>query len=292
MLPSAPLVASALSLLLAPAAAAPYYGNYSSSPYGNNTYSRRDVSYSNDTGSPYGSHSYGRRDVPYSNYTSLPYSNYTRRAAVRRSIDGMAERAVVAERGYYAGGCTASSFNDFAWTVSDFSYNTSVLFTTPAHQIDSGTVHFTLANPALPYTASCSAYSSQLTDFFYGNIVYNCSAPADSGTTTYFTFNSSPHTLAINQSWVCSDQDSTYPYVFSCFCPSLFSPPFSLSRPLTVSDYFNYVGSVNLTLTCGKSSYQNSNWTIGETFSSDRTECTSPPLTILPSETHVVSKKD
>ncbi|CAK7199778.1 hypothetical protein SEUCBS139899_002461 [Sporothrix eucalyptigena] len=154
-------------------------------------------------------------------------------------------------------GCTADSFGDFDWTISDFVYNTSIVFSTPAHQIPNGVVQFNLTNPALTYTAVCEAYSTQLSGFFYGNIVYTCTEPSNETTTT-FTFNAGTSELNVNQTWTCSDEDAEYP------------------------DTFTYAGAVNLTLDCTADSYQNPNWTLGEIYSSNTTYCSQDDIIITP----------
>jgi hypothetical protein len=117
-------------------------------------------------------------------------------------------------------GCSKTSFGDFSWTVANFDYHASYIFTTPAHQNSHGYVNFTLVNPALGSTATCSASSSQLNDFFYGNMLYTCSTPDGSpgnSSATSFTFNRASGELDFNQTWTCSDEDPQYPY-------SLFPP--------------------------------------------------------------------
>ncbi len=108
-------------------------------------------------------------------------------------------------------GCTSISFGDFAWTIEDFTYHASYIFTTPAHQVSSGSVDFNLTNPAFPDKVSCTAYSTWLSDFFYGNVNYNCVVPEGSGTQTSFSFSRPSGELNINQTWTCDDEDPQYP---------------------------------------------------------------------------------
>jgi hypothetical protein len=112
-------------------------------------------------------------------------------------------------RGGYPG-CTAVSFSDFAWNVEDFTYHASYTFSTPAHQISSGTVDFNITNPAFPDKVSCSAYSTQLSDFFYGNFVYQCEQEG-AKTKTTFDFSRPSGRLDVNQTWTCTDEDPQYP---------------------------------------------------------------------------------
>lgn len=155
-------------------------------------------------------------------------------------------------------GCTAASFHDFSWTIGEFVYNKSITFSTPAHQIASGNVQFNLTNPALTYPAVCTAYSTQLSDFFYGNQVYECKTEGNPGTSTTFTFNAPSSTLNINQTWTCSDEDAQYP------------------------DTFIYAGQVNLTMECTTSTYQNPDWEIGQIYSSNFTNCKQSDVTVPP----------
>jgi hypothetical protein len=108
-------------------------------------------------------------------------------------------------------GCTSTSFGDFSWTIKSFTYHASYIFTTPAHQVPSGTVSFNLTNPAILGEVTCSAYSDQLTDFFYGNFNYNCNVPSGSSAKTSFAFNRPTGRLDLNQTWTCSDDDPQYP---------------------------------------------------------------------------------
>lgn len=122
--------------------------------------------------------------------------------------------AAAAPSNYPTAGCTSKSFDpSFAWTVEDFTYSASYIFTTPAHQNSYGTVAFNLTNPAVQETVSCSAYSSQLQDFFYGTQDFNCTnAPGANKTTpTTFTYSRPSGQLDVNQTWTCDDQDNKYP---------------------------------------------------------------------------------
>ncbi|CAK7210379.1 hypothetical protein SBRCBS47491_000760 [Sporothrix bragantina] len=154
-------------------------------------------------------------------------------------------------------GCTADSFGDFDWTISDIVYNTSIVFSTPAHQIPSGIVQFNLTNPALTYTADCKAYSTQLSGFFYGDIIYKCTEPSNSTATT-FTFNAGTSLLNVNQTWTCSDEDAEYP------------------------DTFTYAGAVNLTMDCTKTSYQNPDWEMGQIYLANTSSCTQEDVVVKP----------
>ncbi|KAI8625646.1 hypothetical protein F5Y19DRAFT_449707 [Xylariaceae sp. FL1651] len=155
-------------------------------------------------------------------------------------------------------GCAATSFSDFSWTVESFTYHASYVFSTPAHQIASGSVDFNLTNPALEGNVICSAYSTQLTDFFYGNFNYNCAVPENSSAETSFAFSRPSGLLTVNQTWTCSDQDPQYPITFTGY------------------------GAVNLTLNCTDDFYQNPDWQPGEIYSDRTIDCTPVTLPLKP----------
>lgn len=114
-----------------------------------------------------------------------------------------------------AASCTDASLKGFQWTVEDFDYHASYIFSTPAHQNSWGYVDFNLSNPAVPdVLESCSAASSQLEDFFYGTVVYQCALNATSTsakTPPTFSFNRITGELDVNQTWTCYDKDPKYP---------------------------------------------------------------------------------
>ncbi|RWA06260.1 hypothetical protein EKO27_g8839 [Xylaria grammica] len=156
-------------------------------------------------------------------------------------------------------GCTSISFGDFAWTIEDFVYHASYVFSTPAHQIASGDVAFNLTHPAFPEEkVSCTAYSTWLTDFFYGNINYDCKVPEGSGSETSFSFSRPSGELNINQTWTCDDQDPQYPITFHGY------------------------GTVNLTLDCKETNYQNPDWQIGQIYSTRNIDCAPVTLPLTP----------
>lgn len=109
--------------------------------------------------------------------------------------------------------CSAASLHGFEWTVQDFDFHASYIFTTPAHQNSWGYINFNLSNPAVSdVLASCTAQSDQLSDFFYGTFSYECTFNGTSGPApAKFSFNRSTGELDINQTWACNDQDPKYP---------------------------------------------------------------------------------
>lgn len=138
------------------------------------------------------------------------YRLYTSLLALATCVSGtptpLSPRAATAS-------CSDASVHGFAWTVKDFDFHASYIFSTPAHQNSWGYVSFNLSNPAVPdVVASCSAQSSQLSDFFFGTVSYQCTYGGAAGPApATFSFNRPSGELAINQTWTCSDKSPTYP---------------------------------------------------------------------------------
>ena len=98
------------------------------------------------------------------------------------------------------------------WVAVNLHFHSSITFSTPAHQIPGICVSFNLSNSALPYAMSCAASSTQLSDFFYGNQWFSCSAP-DSTPSAYeasFQFDKAGGRLDIKQRWLCTDAADPY----------------------------------------------------------------------------------
>jgi hypothetical protein len=95
------------------------------------------------------------------------------------------------------------------WTVHGFDYHASYIFTTPAHQNSYGYVNLNLTNNMVPYTATCSATSGQLQDFFYGTQWYPCTLPstAPAGAAVSFRFNRPTGQLDLNETIICGEDD-------------------------------------------------------------------------------------
>lgn len=143
-----------------------------------------------------------------------------------------------------SGGCPAQSRKLKSWTVSHFDFHADYIFSTPAHQISSGYVNFTLENPVLDYKPICSAQSEQLEEFFYGNVIYSCQGVPDGDKAT-FTFNRGNNHLHINQTWSCPGQGTV----------------------------FEAKGGANLLLSCTDCKWQNPDWHPGEFYSTEYITC-------------------
>ena len=130
------------------------------------------------------------------------------------------------------------------WTVVDLDFHGDYTFTTPAHQNSWGYINFVLRSPGFPYEAKCSAASSQLSDFFYGNVEYKCDVPNAADSVT-FTFSRPDNKLSITQEWSCPDEGSR----------------------------FTAKGCVTLPLECSESKYQNPDWQAGEIYSTRNIYC-------------------
>lgn len=146
--------------------------------------------------------------------------------------------------------CTQTSSRVTEWTVQNFDYHASYTFSTPAHQIASGFVNFTLANKGVAYSPVCSAMSTQLEDFFYGTMIYDCEIPNNSSDKATFTFNRPTGEVQINQTWSCGEEGST----------------------------FFAEGGTKLDLECKEKEWENPNWQPGQTYSNRVVDCT--PVTV------------
>ncbi|KAL6880879.1 hypothetical protein J3F83DRAFT_720175 [Trichoderma novae-zelandiae] len=141
--------------------------------------------------------------------------------------------------------CTSQSSNVTEWTINNFDFHASYVFTTPAHQNSWGYVNFTLANRAVTYTPVCSAASDQLSDFFYGNFVYSCTNVEVPGDRATFTFSRGDNQLLVNQTWACAGEGSR----------------------------FTALGGVRLDLNCSDTTWQNPSWTPGNIYSQRTVTC-------------------
>jgi hypothetical protein len=99
------------------------------------------------------------------------------------------------------------------WVAENFDYHAEYIFTTPAHQNSHGYVNFDLWNTAVAYTATCSATSDQLTDFFYGTQWYPCTLPstAPAGAVVGFRFNRPTGELDVNGTIMCAENGQGAP---------------------------------------------------------------------------------
>ncbi|KAH8168577.1 alternaria alternata allergen 1 domain-containing protein [Sarocladium implicatum] len=142
--------------------------------------------------------------------------------------------------------CMAAGQKVSSWKVENFDYHASYIFTTPAHQNSWGYANFTLSNPALPYKPVCSAQSSQLSEFFYGDFVYDCKVPEKyAGDEATFTFSRPSGQLNINQTWACPEEGGR----------------------------FWTEGGVKLKLDCADKTWKNTDWKIGQTYSRRTVTC-------------------
>ncbi|KAF9880110.1 hypothetical protein CkaCkLH20_02064 [Colletotrichum karsti] len=144
--------------------------------------------------------------------------------------------------------CGQKSGKVSEWTLTDFDFHASYIFSTPSHQNSWGYISFNVTNPVLDYAVSCGAASSRLNDFFYGEQVYQCKAPDGESTATSFTFSRPDGAVTLNQSWTCND-DPQYPARYT-------------AKGNAVAD-----------LKCEETSWQNPNWTIGQFYSTRDIKC-------------------
>ncbi|KAG5975973.1 hypothetical protein E4U55_007516 [Claviceps digitariae] len=140
--------------------------------------------------------------------------------------------------------CTRQSGQTREWHVKDLDYHASYIFTTPAHQNSWGYIKFTLENPSQKFKSQCEGSSNQLSDFFYGNFVYNCTQPVSNSAAT-FTFSRPTGQLMVNQTWTCASEGSR----------------------------FWAEGGANLTLSCKDETWHNPEWKMGQIYSSRVITC-------------------
>ncbi|OAA33574.1 hypothetical protein AAL_01039 [Moelleriella libera RCEF 2490] len=141
--------------------------------------------------------------------------------------------------------CTRTSSLVRQWSVKDFDYHASYVFTTPAHQNSWGYVNFTLVNAVLNLKTQCSAASNQLQDFYYGNFIYNCTQFPEEVSTATFTFSRPQNELKVNQTWICPEEESQ----------------------------FWGEGGAKLKLDCKDETWKNPNWTVGQIYTSRTVTC-------------------
>ncbi|KAH7324951.1 hypothetical protein B0I35DRAFT_476152 [Stachybotrys elegans] len=145
--------------------------------------------------------------------------------------------------------CVAKSSRITDWTIEDFDFHASYIFTTPSHQNSWGYVNFTLKNEVVDYVAQCSAASNWLSDFYYGQVIYSCEVPERAGQTT-FTFNRPTGEVQVNQTWSCPDQGV----------------------------YYMAEGGADLDLDCTEETWENPDWEVGQIYSTRFIAC--EPVTV------------
>lgn len=142
--------------------------------------------------------------------------------------------------------CVDKSTRVKLWQVTQFDYHSSVVFSTPAHQNSWGYVNFTLENPAVEYKPVCSAASNQLSDFFYGTVIYNCQVGDDGeGGEATFTYSRPSGELQINQTWACTEEQAL----------------------------FEAQGGIDLRLNCRDVEWENPDWQQGEIYYTRNVDC-------------------
>ncbi|ODA82736.1 hypothetical protein RJ55_01245 [Drechmeria coniospora] len=159
-------------------------------------------------------------------------------------VAASAMAAPAAEVDADANKCTSRSTKVKEWTVGDFDFHSSYIFSTPAHQNSWGYVNFTLTHPAVNYKAQCSGQSNQLSDFFYGTTQYSCTIPGSRDQAT-FSFDRPTGELKLDHSWSCAGEGS----------------------------HFNAKGGAKLKLACSESYYKNPAWKKGEIYSTRTVNC-------------------
>ncbi|KAK5658927.1 hypothetical protein OQA88_1743 [Cercophora sp. LCS_1] len=150
--------------------------------------------------------------------------------------------------------CKQITLSAMNWIAMGFHYRSQVIFSTPSHQIDAGNVEFTLTNTAIDYVMQCAAASSQPIDFFYGDQWFDCTGPA--GSKAAFQYDKAGGKLSVKQDWSCQDDPSDV--------------------------QFHGEGTVVFSLNCTVTDWKNPDWTQGELYSTEMTDCSPLDLVIEP----------
>lgn len=107
--------------------------------------------------------------------------------------------------------CAAKAQAMKSWTLRNFNFNSSHVFTTPAHQFGNANAGFNLVNTVTQEERRCDAYSSRLAGWFYGDQVYQCKTLDGTQTPdTTFTFSMPEWTVKVNQSYECPGAITQY----------------------------------------------------------------------------------
>jgi hypothetical protein len=101
--------------------------------------------------------------------------------------------------------CSYTSPDSRYFFLSNFAYYDSIIYSTPSHlAVAYGSVSFDFYNNAIEETVTCTASSRQAWNFFYGNIVYNCTSPVEDQGVATFTFNQTDGMVCVNETWSCA----------------------------------------------------------------------------------------
>ncbi|KAF2762344.1 hypothetical protein EJ05DRAFT_206464 [Pseudovirgaria hyperparasitica] len=145
-------------------------------------------------------------------------------------------------------GCPGAT-TSFSFDVKNFDYHDGTTFSTPAHQIPGGFVAFNLTSAADVVPRQCNAYSTQLSDFYYGTLNYTCTTTTADGevvqTGSLFTYDTPGETLVLVEPFECDGQKYVAKGTYT------FEPP----------------------LQCVTEEYQNDDWQQGEIYSSRKRTC-------------------
>lgn len=163
------------------------------------------------------------------------------------------------------------------FTLSDIEFNSSIIYSTPAHlAVAEGYISFNLTNTAVPYTTHCTGYSMQPFNFFYGTVTYHCDAVPDVVGSTNFTYSQPGGVFNVNQTWTCEEEE------WKGYVKSLYDFSECMLTLSSLGGTFLGYGSGNVTLDCSTSTSTNSNWTIGQIYSTETTTCEPGELRITP----------
>ncbi|KAE9369817.1 hypothetical protein N431DRAFT_381161 [Stipitochalara longipes BDJ] len=147
--------------------------------------------------------------------------------------------------------------------LHNITYYSSTVYSTPAHlAVADASIQFNLTNTAVSYTTECSAFLDADPAVFYGNQNFSCKVPAsvDPEASTNFTY-AANGAFEIYSTWShgsYGDERTTY----------------------------LGVGNGTATLACNSTSWTNTNWTLGQIYSTYDTTCSPAQLEITPTVSH------
>ncbi|CEJ87234.1 hypothetical protein VHEMI04347 [[Torrubiella] hemipterigena] len=107
--------------------------------------------------------------------------------------------------------CASQAIAMKSWTIHNFNFNASKVFTTPAHQFGDGYVGFNLFNTVTNEERRCDGGAGRLDPWFVGDANFQCrTMNGANDPNTVFNFNLASRTVKLNQSFECPGSVTQY----------------------------------------------------------------------------------
>lgn len=107
--------------------------------------------------------------------------------------------------------CASQAVAMKSWTIHNFNFNSSRVFTTPAHQFGNGWVGFNLFNTVTNEERRCDGGTTRLDPWFVGDANFKCrTMDGQSDENTVFNFDMPAWTVKLNQSFECPGAITQY----------------------------------------------------------------------------------